>query len=597
VTKDFRSRVGENAFRTLADFVFQEHDTDRSGFMESGELRMALEKVQMRPTDAELAEIVKVYDDDDNRRLGEAEWHALLSDLLDGTFDPASKKKGASANMPAAAAGAAAPADFLMANMRGNAAHGQQALLLQVQRENADLKAALAQRDAAMEKLRKDKQAEIDAYGSELAKLRCSIAKLEAETTVRPSPQVAEERKKAAAETRTPEAKPAADEPAAGKPAAEKAKAVQPAAEKAAAPPCPHQDWTQGKVCGDDGRMPIYATVCNVCGCKGEFGAGMSKPQWGTVEGGPWQTAPGTTFHRQNYANQPAAPKGAKQEAKASSPPSSGVATALAPQSDLSDHLPYDWDDGKGGNGRGGIAHGHIANRDAFAARMVQKEQAKASTTAEAEPKGAASQGGKQEAPTMELTGKNMSNMGGSASEVRCPTCGRVEMLSDARLFSGGWGSPPTLPRCDACAPRARPEDLSDADAMKRVKAFDASMKTSICATLPAGQWAKMSWQERLATLEDPALRKASEGEAKAKAKAEAAAEAEGKARAEADAEFIRQERARSAGVKAKPISRPAANSLYCCPDGTPHQAREQMPSCMGNSASTCRKCGQQFMG
>ena len=199
-------------------------------------------------------------------------------------------------------------------------------------------------------------------------------------------------------------------------------------------------------------------------------------------------------------------PKGAKQEAKASSPPSSGVATALAPQSDPSDYLPYDWDDGKGGNGRGGIAHGHIANRDAFAARMVQKEQAKASTTAEAEPKGAASQGGKQEAPTMELTGKNMSNMGGSASEVRCPTCGRVEMLSDAQLFSGGWGSPPTLPRCDACAPRARPEDLSDADAMKRVKAFDASVKTSICATLPAGQWAKMSWQERLATLEDPAL-------------------------------------------------------------------------------------------
>jgi len=53
---------------------------------------------------------------------------------------------------------------------------------------------------------------------------------------------------------------------------------------------------------------------------------------------------------------------------------------------------------------------------------------------------------------TMELTGQYMSGHWGSSSGVKCPSCGREDMVSDNEIYRSGWGGPPTLPRCKHCS-------------------------------------------------------------------------------------------------------------------------------------------------
>ena len=60
-----------------------------------------------------------------------------------------------------------------------------------------------------------------------------------------------------------------------------------------------------------------------------------------------------------------------------------------------------------------------------------------------------------EEPPTMELDrSKSMSGHWGSASCLRCPKCGREEMVSDNIVFARGWAAPPVLPKCATCAPK-----------------------------------------------------------------------------------------------------------------------------------------------
>ena len=104
ITRDYRQRWGNEAFRALSSVAFREADVDTSGTLEASELRATLAKVQITLTADECAEVLKQYDDDHNGRLDESEWHALLSDLLDGNLDPTGKSRHGSASVPPARA-------------------------------------------------------------------------------------------------------------------------------------------------------------------------------------------------------------------------------------------------------------------------------------------------------------------------------------------------------------------------------------------------------------------------------------------------------------------------------------------------------------
>ena len=95
VTKDYRDRWGEEAFRALSSVAFAEADADKSGVMELGELKATLSKVRIVLSDDEVAQVLQKYDADASGTISEDEWHTLLGDLLDGTltfFSPAATK-------------------------------------------------------------------------------------------------------------------------------------------------------------------------------------------------------------------------------------------------------------------------------------------------------------------------------------------------------------------------------------------------------------------------------------------------------------------------------------------------------------------------
>lgn len=122
ITKEYRQRWGDDAFRALSTVAFKEADADASGYLDMRELRTTLAKVRVRLTEDEAAEIIEHYDIDGNGRLSEEEWHGLLGDLIDGTFafgattshqapsDGMSQDGSEAANAPLAAALARAAA-------------------------------------------------------------------------------------------------------------------------------------------------------------------------------------------------------------------------------------------------------------------------------------------------------------------------------------------------------------------------------------------------------------------------------------------------------------------------------------------------------
>lgn len=89
VAANFRKAYGEAAFKTLAASVFQEADKDGSGKIDTAELRSTLDNLGLKLTDAQVTEVLAVYDADGNEQLDEDEFLRLVSDLIDGSFsDP-----------------------------------------------------------------------------------------------------------------------------------------------------------------------------------------------------------------------------------------------------------------------------------------------------------------------------------------------------------------------------------------------------------------------------------------------------------------------------------------------------------------------------
>lgn len=85
VASNFRKTHGEAAFRILAQTAFDGADTDKSGKIDTAELRTTLEKLGMQLTEAQAAEVVRQYDDDGNHELDQEEFLHLVSELIDGS--------------------------------------------------------------------------------------------------------------------------------------------------------------------------------------------------------------------------------------------------------------------------------------------------------------------------------------------------------------------------------------------------------------------------------------------------------------------------------------------------------------------------------
>ena len=102
VTAEYRAKWGEEAFRSLSSVAFAEADADKSGTMDLSELKATLSKIRIELSDAEVAQVLKRYDDDASGTISEAEWHRLLGDLLDGTLSLTSSASAGEAPPPAA---------------------------------------------------------------------------------------------------------------------------------------------------------------------------------------------------------------------------------------------------------------------------------------------------------------------------------------------------------------------------------------------------------------------------------------------------------------------------------------------------------------
>ena len=97
VASNFRKTHGEAAFRILAQTAFDGADTDKSGKIDTAELRTTLEKLGMKLTEAQTAEVVRQYDADGNHELDLEEFLRLVSELIDGTAKlPMAAKKQSS---------------------------------------------------------------------------------------------------------------------------------------------------------------------------------------------------------------------------------------------------------------------------------------------------------------------------------------------------------------------------------------------------------------------------------------------------------------------------------------------------------------------
>ena len=97
VASNFRKTHGEAAFRILAQTAFDGADTDKSGKIDTAELRTTLEKLGMQLTEAQAAEVVRQYDDDGNHELDQEEFLRLVSELIDGSAKlPMAAKKQSS---------------------------------------------------------------------------------------------------------------------------------------------------------------------------------------------------------------------------------------------------------------------------------------------------------------------------------------------------------------------------------------------------------------------------------------------------------------------------------------------------------------------
>jgi|EP00966_Prymnesium_polylepis_P198831 hypothetical protein len=117
ISRDFRDRWGAECFKALSSVAFNEADVDHSGTLEASELRSTLARVKIVLTEAECAEVLRQYDDDNNGRLDENEWHALLSDLLDGKLDPTGKSRRAAKPPPSEKAPTVTPKEKMITRL------------------------------------------------------------------------------------------------------------------------------------------------------------------------------------------------------------------------------------------------------------------------------------------------------------------------------------------------------------------------------------------------------------------------------------------------------------------------------------------------
>ena len=101
VASDFRKTHGEAAFRILAQTAFDGADVDKSGKISTSELKQTLEKLGMKLTDHQTAEIVQEYDADGNHELDQEEFLRLVAELIDGTAKLPMAAKSAAAKVEA----------------------------------------------------------------------------------------------------------------------------------------------------------------------------------------------------------------------------------------------------------------------------------------------------------------------------------------------------------------------------------------------------------------------------------------------------------------------------------------------------------------
>lgn len=87
VARDFRTTHGEDAFAALAKVVFTDADADKSGTVDSTEVRTMLRKLGMLLTDEQALAVLTRYDANGDGTLDQDEWLGLVSDLVDGSFD------------------------------------------------------------------------------------------------------------------------------------------------------------------------------------------------------------------------------------------------------------------------------------------------------------------------------------------------------------------------------------------------------------------------------------------------------------------------------------------------------------------------------
>ena len=87
VAHDFRTTHGEDAFAALAKMVFADADEDKSGTVDSQEIRTMLRKLGMVLSDEQALAVLNRYDTNGDGTLDQQEWFGLVSDLIDGSFD------------------------------------------------------------------------------------------------------------------------------------------------------------------------------------------------------------------------------------------------------------------------------------------------------------------------------------------------------------------------------------------------------------------------------------------------------------------------------------------------------------------------------
>ena len=87
IARNYRAEQGEDKFKTLAKVVFDDADADKSGAIESDEVRTLLRRLGMLLSEEQAMDVLRHYDADSSGSLSESEWLGLVSDLVDGTFD------------------------------------------------------------------------------------------------------------------------------------------------------------------------------------------------------------------------------------------------------------------------------------------------------------------------------------------------------------------------------------------------------------------------------------------------------------------------------------------------------------------------------